>query len=145
MYFSCPTPLAADGPSISRARRRDASGGIGRSSSRGVSAAGAAYADRNLVFAAPLGGPIDPSVLRRAWDKIAREAGVPGMHFHDLRHVHASLMLAQGEHPKVVAGRLGHSSTKITMDTYSHLGPTMQAEAAERLDALIFQSDRAVP
>ena len=59
------------------------------------------------------------------------------MRFHDLRHAHASLMLARGVHPKVVADRLGHSSIRVTMDVYSHLMPGVQAAAAEELDGVI--------
>ena len=59
------------------------------------------------------------------------------MRFHDLRHAHASLMLARGVHPKVVADRLGHSSIRVTMDVYSHLMPGVQAAATEELDGVI--------
>ncbi|MCL6600257.1 MAG: site-specific integrase [Alicyclobacillus macrosporangiidus] len=58
-------------------------------------------------------------------------ADVPRIRFHDLRHTHASLMLAQGVHPKIVSERLGHSSISITMDTYSHLIPGLQHRAAD--------------
>jgi integrase len=56
--------------------------------------------------------------------------------FHDLRHAHATLMLLQGVHPKIVSERLGHASVGITLDTYSHVIPTMQEEAAKAFDAL---------
>lgn len=58
------------------------------------------------------------------------------MRFHDLRHAHATLMLQQGIHPKIVSERLGHASIGITLDTYSHVLPSMQAEAAEAVDAI---------
>lgn len=57
------------------------------------------------------------------------------MRFHDLRHTHASLMLARGIHPKVVSERLGHSSVGLTLDTYSHVVPNLQEEAARAFDA----------
>ena len=57
-----------------------------------------------------------------------------GLRFHDLRHIHASLLLQQGTHPKVVSERLGHSGIGITMNLYSHVLPVLQAEAATRLD-----------
>jgi integrase len=57
------------------------------------------------------------------------------MRFHDLRHTHASLLLVRGVHPKVVSERLGHASIAITLDTYSHVLPTLQDEAARDLDA----------
>jgi integrase len=56
------------------------------------------------------------------------------LRFHDLRHTHASHLLAEGVHPKIVMERLGHSSIGITLDTYSHALPTMQAEAAGLID-----------
>jgi integrase len=54
--------------------------------------------------------------------------------FHDLRHTHATLLLRQGVHPKIVSERLGHSTVGITLDTYSHVLPGMQEEAARKLD-----------
>ena len=62
-------------------------------------------------------------------------AGLPRVRFHDLRHTHASLLLALGVHPKVVSERLGHATVGITLDTYSHVLPTLQEEAARHLDA----------
>ncbi len=59
------------------------------------------------------------------------------MRFHDLRHACATLMLAQGEHPRVVMETLGHSQIAMTMNTYSHVIPALQREAADRLDALL--------
>ena len=56
---------------------------------------------------------------------------------HDLRHAHATLMLSAGVHPKVVSERLGHASVGITLDTYSHVLPGLQAAAAVQLDALL--------
>ena len=97
-------------------------------------ALGPAYRDYGLVFATPIGTPIDASNLRRAWLRVVHEAGLSGLRFHDLRHVHASLLLQQGTHPKVVSERLGHSGIGITMNLYSHVMPVLQAEAAARLD-----------
>lgn len=57
------------------------------------------------------------------------KAGVTPRSFHNLRHTHASVLLAAGVHPKIVQERLGHSSIKITLDTYSHLIPTLQQSA----------------
>ncbi|MDF2713419.1 MAG: phage integrase [Paenibacillus sp.] len=62
---------------------------------------------------------------------------MPKIRFHDLRHTHASLLLKAQVHPKVVSERLGHSSVMITLDRYSHLFPTLQQEAAEKLDELL--------
>jgi integrase len=61
------------------------------------------------------------------------------MRLYALRHTHATLMLLQGTHRKVVSERLGHSSIVITLDTYSHMIPSMQRESAAKLDALLFK------
>lgn len=98
---------------------------------------GPAHQDHGLVFATPLGTPIDPSNLRRAWSRIVRAAGLEPLRFHDLRHAHATLMLQQGTHPKVVSERLGHSGVGITLDIYSHVLPGIQAQAAAQLDELV--------
>ena len=59
------------------------------------------------------------------------------MSFHSLRHTHATLLLKQGIHPKVVSERLGHANVGITLDTYSHVMPGMQEEAAERINSVL--------
>jgi integrase len=97
---------------------------------------GPAYQDRDLVFATPTGSPIDPSNLRRTWSIILRRASVGHVRFHDLRHAHATLLLQQGAHVKVISERLGHAGIGITMDTFGHLLLGIQAQAAARLDTL---------
>lgn len=66
-----------------------------------------------------------------------KKSGVPPIRFHDLRHTHATLMLKQGIHPKVVSERLGHSTIGITLDTYTHVLPNMQKEVADQLYQLL--------
>ena len=66
-----------------------------------------------------------------------RRAGVRRIRFHDLRHTHATHALQLGIHPKIVSERLGHSSITVTLDTYSHVLPSMQQEAAEAIAALV--------
>ena len=74
-----------------------------------------------------------------------RDAGLPDVRFHDLRHTSATLLLSANIHPKVVSERLGHASIHITLDTYSHVVPNLQDEAAEALDlALAARRARAV-
>lgn len=68
---------------------------------------------------------------------LLEKAGLPDMRFHDLRHTAATLMLSGGEHPKVVQEMLGHSNISMTMDTYSHVLPTMQRAAVDRLGKLL--------
>ncbi|OYV96223.1 MAG: hypothetical protein B7Z73_01085 [Planctomycetia bacterium 21-64-5] len=63
-------------------------------------------------------------------------AGLPAIRFHDLRHTAATLLLAEGVHPKVVQERLGHSQISITLDTYSHVLEGMQREASDKLETM---------
>lgn len=90
------------------------------------------------VFCAPEGGPIRKSnLLQRCFKPLLRRAGLPEIRFHDLRHTAATLLLQQGVHAKVVQERLGHSQISLTLDTYSHVLPSMQEEAAAKLDTLM--------
>lgn len=68
---------------------------------------------------------------------MVEKASVDPLRFHDLRHTHASLLLARGAHPKVVSERLGYASIAITLDTYSHVLPSLQEKAARDLDACL--------
>jgi integrase len=70
----------------------------------------------------------------RSWRPLLREAELPHMRFHDLRHTCATLLLSKGVHPKVVQELLGHSSIEITLDTYSHVLPSMGGAAADAMD-----------
>ena len=79
---------------------------------------------------------MNPDTLSAGWARHMRKHKLPQVRFHDLRHAHATLMLTQGVHPKVVSERLGHASIGITLDTYSHVLPTLQKEAAEAFDQL---------
>lgn len=100
---------------------------------------GPLYRDQDLVFSNPMGLPIHPSNFRnRVWKKLIERAGVPYIPFHGLRHTHATVLLEQGVHPRVVSERLGHSSVEITLDTYSHVLPTMQRAAALAAEEAIF-------
>jgi hypothetical protein len=83
------------------------------------------------------GEPMHPDSLSSGWRRRLRIARLPSVRFHDLRHAHATLMLQQGIHPKIVSERLGHASIGITLDIYSHVLPSMQAEAAEAVDAIL--------
>lgn len=98
---------------------------------------GPSYRDHGLVFATAVGTPIQASNLRRAWQRIVKQADLDRLRSHDLRHAHATLLLQQGVHPKVVSERLGHASIAITLDTYSHVLPGLQAQAAAQFDRLL--------
>jgi integrase len=98
---------------------------------------GSEYNDLDLIFAQKNGKPIQPTEMHRNYRRIIQSSGLPYIRFHDLRHTHATLMLQQGIHPKVVSERLGHSTIGITMDTYTHVLPNMQKEAALQFEQLI--------
>jgi integrase len=91
----------------------------------------------DLVFTSVEGNPIDPCVLSHAFTRIARQAGLEGVRFHDLRHTFASLMLLRGAKPKVISEALGHSSVAFTMDVYSHIIEGMQSDAMSPLDEVL--------
>jgi len=94
--------------------------------------------DQTWVFCDSRGGPIRKSNLRRkSFEPLLVAAGLPKVRFHDLRHTAATLLMLFEVHPKVVQERLGHSRVGITLDTYSHVLPTMQRAAADKLDGLI--------
>ncbi|UED70677.1 site-specific integrase [Brevibacillus sp. HD3.3A] len=95
------------------------------------------YQDNDLVVCTHFGGPVTQRGIQKMWSSFLKKTGAPKITFHDLRHTHASLLIKQGVHIKVISERLGHSSVSITMDTYGHLMPNMQQEAAAGLDALI--------
>lgn len=97
---------------------------------------------QGLVFCNRDGGPsYESGIVHSAFKPALAAAGLPDeVRLYDLRHTHATLLLMAGVHPKVVAERLGHSSISITLDTYSHVLPNMQQEAAERLDAMLYST-----
>jgi integrase len=85
--------------------------------------------------------PLDSQNVNFQYFKpLLKKAGLPlTIRLYDLRHTCATLLLAAGEHPKVVSERLGHASVILTLDTYSHVLPTMQQAATDRLDSLLFK------
>jgi integrase len=99
-------------------------------------ALGTDWHDEDLVIDRGNGRPMHPDTLSSGWYRKIKRSGLPHVRFHDLRHAHATLMLAKGVHPKIVSERLGHASIAITLDTYSHVLPTMQHEAAKAFDEL---------
>ena len=76
-----------------------------------------------------------PNSIGHAWDRFIAATDLPRIRFHDLRHSHATAMLAAGVHPKVASEQLGHSRVALTLDTYSHVIPGMQEDAVAKIDA----------
>jgi integrase len=99
---------------------------------------GPAWEDNDLIFANEVGRPIEATnLIRRSFHRLLERAAVPRIRFHDLRHTAATLLLAQGMHPKVVADMLGHSQIAVTLNLYSHTTPAMHRQAALAMDALL--------
>ena len=98
--------------------------------------AGPAWEDEDLIFTNDTGGPLQQEQTRGPWSRLRKAAKLGKMRVYDLRHSCATLLLAAGESPKVVAERLGHSTTVLTMDTYSHVIEGMQKSAADKLERL---------
>lgn len=88
------------------------------------------------VFTDGDGRPVHPHAVYEAFRRIVHNAGVPSIRFHDLRHTHGSLLIQDGIHVKVVSERLGHANIAFTMQTYQHLLPGMQADAATSTERL---------
>jgi integrase len=92
------------------------------------------YNKDNLVVCRPDGTRVDPATLYSKFQKLLIRLKLPRMAIHDLRHSHATLLLEEGQHPKVVAERLGHSDPGLTLRIYSHVLAHMQQGAAEQTD-----------
>ena len=93
--------------------------------------------DETYVVAQANGAPLKPQSLTHEFVRFMASADIPHVRLHDLRHSHATHLFASGVHPKVVQERLGHSSVGLTLDTYSHVLPGMQEDAAARIDAAL--------
>ena len=96
------------------------------------------YRDQGLFFGSEVGTPINPTNLRkRSFASLLKRAGVPKIHFHDLRHTCATLLLSRNVHPKYVQELLGHANISITLDTYSHVIPGMGDQAAKAMEDVL--------
>ena len=100
-------------------------------------AAGPVWNEGGWVFTRPDGRPVDPTIVSRKFRSVVTELGLPPVRLHDLRHTHATLLLVQGVHPKVVQERLGHFSISITLDIYSHVLPGLQERAAAAFETAL--------
>jgi len=94
----------------------------------------------DLVFPNGAGNPENhANLLNRGFYPAVRRARLRKIRFHDLRHTYASLLIANGEHPKRIQALMGHSSINVTMDVYGHLMPGGGDAVADRLGALVFR------
>ncbi len=99
--------------------------------------AGIAFEDRDLVFVNLFGRHIHPNTLMRSFARLIEAANVPRIRFHDLRHTSATLLLAEGMHPKIVQERFGYSDIAMTLNRYSHVTPHMHSAAADALETAL--------
>jgi len=87
-----------------------------------------------LIFSDHEGKPLLPDTISHAWAKLIKRVGLEHIRLHDARHTHASLLLKQSVHPKIVQERLGHATISTTLDLYSHVSPGLQEAAAIGFD-----------
>jgi integrase len=103
---------------------------------------GPAWHEHGLAFTNEDGTPLEPDGFSKRFVRYAKQAGLPPIRLHDLRHTHASMLLAAGVNPKVASERLGHHSTAFTLDVYSHVVPGMQADAAALIAGQLRAAER---
>ncbi len=104
--------------------------------------AGSAWTDNGLVYCQEDGSPLHPDSVTRLFERRVRDAGLPRIRLHDLRHGWASMALLAGIHPKVVSERLGHATVGVTLDIYSHVAAGLDSDAAIQVAALVPQKSQ---
>ncbi|HEX4206074.1 MAG TPA: site-specific integrase [Ktedonobacteraceae bacterium] len=97
---------------------------------------GAQWVDRDLVFSNKMGDYVLPNTLRRQFYRLLSNIGLPRMHFHDLRHSAATILISMGVPVNVVQELLGHSDVSITLDIYAAVVPSMRQDAVNTMDDL---------
>jgi integrase len=105
---------------------------------------GHSLTEDDYVFCHHDGTPFDPSTISHTFADTLQKADLPPMPLHGLRHSHATILLQAGTHPRVVMERLGHSSIRVTLDTYSHVVGGLQELAAQKFDDLIEAKNNSV-
>lgn len=108
-----------------------------------ASSYGPGFHDLGYVFHNENGDPFHPDSLTKMWRVFMEKSGLPYIRFHDLRHSNATALIAAGVNPKTVQQLLGHSDVSITLNTYTHVLPSMERAAVETLDSVIFNTPSA--
>jgi integrase len=93
--------------------------------------------ENDLIFPNTIGKPKEQNRLLRDFKALAAEVGLPIIRFHDLRHTAATLMLQEEVNPKIVQEILGHSDINLTLNTYSHVLPTLQKAASVKMEGIL--------
>ncbi|HFK1761306.1 TPA: tyrosine-type recombinase/integrase [Bacillus cereus] len=94
------------------------------------------YNDYDLIICTRDGRPMTPRNCRKEFYHLTEKLGLPKIRFHDLRHTHATMLIQQNVNVKLISERLGHTDIQTTLNTYSHVLPTMQREVADKLDKM---------
>jgi integrase len=100
-------------------------------------AAGELWEVNDLVFASTIGTPMEPRNVNRRFYELRRRAGLEWLRLHDLRHAFATFLLDQGEELRTVMELLGHSTIRLTADTYGHVLPARARKATEAIDNIL--------
>lgn len=98
--------------------------------------------DKDYCWTKEYETPYSPDCLSHQFQNILKSANLPEVRFHDLRHSHATFLLMQGVPLKVISELMGHSSTNITQDIYSHVLLQMQQQAADAVDDILNEKKR---
>ncbi|WP_316571371.1 site-specific integrase [Neobacillus sp. YIM B06451] len=98
---------------------------------------GVSFNPHRLVFCNTKGNIMAPTEITRALRRCLKAANLPDIRFHDLRHSHATILLKENVHPKIVSARLGHSKINVTLDLYSHLTDSIEGIAVNHLYGLL--------
>ena len=91
------------------------------------------------------GDPFHPDSLTQKWERFVVKHNLPPIRLHDLRHSNATAMIAAGVNAKVVQHRLGHANVSVTLNTYTHVLPEMDQEAADKLNSALFSTPQIAP
>ena len=97
------------------------------------------FQNLNFVIRQKDGSPIRPDSMSQKWRRFLEDNRLPSIRFHDLRHSNATALIQAGVNPRVVQQRLGHSDVNITLNTYTHVLPEMDMDAAEKLDCIMLK------
>ena len=102
--------------------------------------AGERWNERGIVFTNKYGSFLRPDTVLDTFHQLLKDAGLPPMRFHDLRHSAATILFVAGVNPKVIQELLGHSKISMTLEIYSHVLPSMQQEATSKMDEVFRKS-----
>ena len=103
------------------------------------------FKDLGYVLFKENGEPFHPNSLTQKWERFVAKHNLPPIRLHDLRHSNATAMIAAGINAKVVQHRLGHANVSITLNTYTHVLPEMDQEAADKLNSALFSTPQIAP